>query len=327
VGPSRPSGPVTVAGVIAIIGSCLAIFGCAMAWVGITMLPSTPSAPQLPPSVKSAAAAAMLFFLAVAVFGVFTGVGILRLKNWARISAMIWAALVAIFGSLSLVFALFVPLPSPPAGPSVPMLAVRVLLFVFYGIPVAIGIWWLILFNRPAVRAQFAGTPPVDQPVLPKAPRCPLPVAVIAGFLGVSFVLVLLMALAGFPFPVLLFGHVIRGQLGAAIFALTTVLTLASAIGLWKLKRWSYPLLIGLQLFWLASGAVTFLSSSYEQNMREIMNDMQLPQTDASTQIYLHGHAWTLLIGLLPSIAMLAILLYYRVPFWEAAEAAEKQRH
>lgn len=326
--PSRPSGSVVAAGIVAIVGSCLAILGCGLGLIGTTMLPTTsPNGAELPSTVKAMAAAVMFFFLAIAVFGVFTGAGILRLKNWARISAMVWAGFTACLGSISLLFAMFVPLPNPPAATPVPVMAVRVFLFVFYAIPVGIGVWWLILFNRPAVRAQFAGTAPLAQPQAAKGPRCPLPVTVIAAFLGCSFVLVLFLALSGFPFPVVLFAHRIRGQLGAGIFALTSVLTLAAAIGLWRLKRWSYPLIIGLQAFWLASGTMTFLSPSYERTMQEVMSEMNLPQTDASMKIYVHSHAWAMLCGLLPSVVILVILLYYRGPFQEAADAAEQSRH
>ena len=138
-----------------------------------------------------------------------------------------------------------------------------------------------------------------------------------------SFVMVFLMALLHFPLPVVMFGHLLRGQLGAAVLALTTVLTLAAAVGLWKLKHWSYPLIIALQSFWLISAAVTFLSPSYEQNMREVFEEMHMPETAWAPEMYMRSHAWVMIMGLLPSLVILLILLYYRVPFHNAADRAK----
>jgi hypothetical protein len=132
--------------------------------------------------------------------------------------------------------------------------------------------------------------------------------------------MVFLMALLHFPLPVVMFGHFLRGQLGAAVLALTTVLTLAAAVGLWKPQHWSYPLIITLQSFWRISGAVTFLSPSYERNMREVFEEMHMPATASASEVYMHNHVWVMIMGLLPSLVILLILLYYRAPFGNAAD-------
>jgi uncharacterized membrane protein (DUF2068 family) len=327
----RASGSVVAAGVVAIIGSCFAILGAALGLFGMTMLPSSPSASQLPAGFQTMATVVLVVWLAVSVFGIATGVGILRLKNWARITALVWAAISAGLCSVILLFSLVMPLPTPSGQHPIPAPAVRMIVIVFYSIPVGVGTWWLILFNRPRVRAEFSGEALIEQPALeggmnpavsPAAPRCPLPIAIIAGFLFFSFLSAFLMPLVHIPVPVILFGHRLHGSLATGAFVLTTMLMLVAAVGLWKLKLWSYPLIVGLQSIWLLSGLVTCLSPSFEQNMREVFDEMQTPNADYASQLYLH-HRSLALIGLVPAVALLAILLYYRSAFLKAAEAAK----
>ncbi len=327
---SRVSASVIAAGIVAILGSCLAILGIALGLIGIALIPSTSAVHQMPAAVRSMTMAMLALFLGVAVFGVFTGVGLIRLKNWARISAMIWAGITAVFGSLILLFTLFMPIPSAPGGQPAAVAVVKVFLFVFYAVPVVIGIWWLILFNRPNIRAQFSGLAPGSSVTEETAkPRCPLPVAVIAGFLVFSFLCVLLVVpLFHFRVPMLLFGHLLRGRFGFGILMLTAVLILIAAMGLWRLKRWSYPLIIGLQAFWLLNGTITFLSPNFGQNMQEILNETQMPVRSATamdwaSQNYLHSVWWMMILGLVPNLLILAILLYYRDAFQKAAAEAE----
>jgi hypothetical protein len=329
----RASGAVIAAGIVAIIGSCFAMLGTALGIFGMTMLPSAPEARQLPAGFQTMATVVLVVWLAVAVFGVATGVGILRLKNWARISALVWAGLSASLCSVILLFSLVMPLPTPTGQQPISLFAVRMILIAFYSTPVAVGIWWLILFTRPRVRAEFLGASPAEQtpiasgavpPVSAATPRCPLPIAIIAGFLFFSFLSAFLMPLLHIPVPVILFGHRLHGSLATGAFVLTTMLMLVAAVGLWKLKLWSYPLVVGLQSFWLLSGLVTFLSPNFAQTMREVFEEMQMPNSDYASQLYLH-HRSLALIGLLPAIALLAILLYYRPAFLKAAEAAKNR--
>jgi hypothetical protein len=115
--------------------------GCASALLGLAILPATPRTPPIPATVKSVAIVAILFSAAFALFGVFSGVGLLCLKNWARISALICAAIITFFGALM----------------------------------------WLVLFNRPNIREQFLGIAVASTRKTPQKQRCPLPIAVLPG--------------------------------------------------------------------------------------------------------------------------------------------------
>jgi hypothetical protein len=49
-------------------------------------------------------------------------------------------------------------------------------------------------------------------------------------------------------------------------------------MGLLKLKKWSYPLVLAMQGFWLLSGIVTVLSPTYPKLMQETLSQMRLPE-------------------------------------------------
>jgi len=101
--------------------------------------------------------------LVFSVFGIATGIGLLYLRNWARISVLIWSGLLVFFGTIGIPVAYltsFSPTPNAPALPPESMQVVRWILLVICGLPLLIGGWWLVLFNRKSVKAHFAGAWP-----------------------------------------------------------------------------------------------------------------------------------------------------------------------
>src|SRR5258708_36935579 len=92
---------------------------------------------------------------------------------------------------------------SPMALPMLRLLAVMV-----YGIPLLIGVWWLLLFNQRAIKEQFLAPALGDgQLAAPARPRCPLPLAILAGFSILSAGFSLLLPFTTFHVNVLLFGR------------------------------------------------------------------------------------------------------------------------
>src|SRR5260370_1657321 len=112
--PSGPSGSVIAAGVGVILASLVTILIAVAAIAGMSLMPPAGSSPPIPQSVKSTAVAMMVFLAGLAIFGIFTSVGVLHLKNWARVSILIWGALMSPFSFLSLPFPPFITLPDPP---------------------------------------------------------------------------------------------------------------------------------------------------------------------------------------------------------------------
>ena len=152
-----------------------------------------------------------------------------------------------------------------------------------------------------------------------------MPVAIIAGFMLFSVLGMFAMPFMHMPVVTILFGHRIHGELGSFLFASSTVLYLAAAIGLIRLKRWSYPLSIGLYAFWSFSGLVTILSPGYGQLMNEVLSEHRSPALSGPTIQFIRSPSFAL-ITLIPTVIIMCILLYYRRSFSEASAAAQSIR-
>jgi len=199
-------------------------------------------------------------------------------------------------------------------------------MLIVYGMPLLMGIWWLVLFSRKSVKAQFRGTTTSADPGLPQKPACPLPISVLAWFYITSILNLLFLPFLPFHVPIFVFGRVLPGSVGLAVLILSCLAFSLAGIGLLKLKPWSYSLTIGLQLFWLASTAVTVLSPNYNSVMDSFMKEMQasfhLPETQFFPANFADHYGWTVVLGLLLAGAILGLLVYYRPRFLEAASRA-----
>jgi hypothetical protein len=322
VSSTKPSVAVLVSGILAILGSAFAILVSAFTLAALYLIPLPPTAPVTPSYVRSIASVSMLIFLGIAVFGIFTGIGLIRLRNWARISILIFSGLTVFFGGTALLVLVAIPFPINPSGPPVDPGAVKAVVLLVYGIPVLISLWWLVLFNLKTTKAQFAGTSSETSPGIPSAPACPLPVQIIAVFFLFSVLWVLVIPFLQMPFPAVFFGHPFYGASGKALIVLAGLLLGAGSIGVLKLKKWSYPLVLGIQGFWLLSGTITIFSPTFPRLVQEMLSQMHLPENAvfpySMRQLQLF---WSL--GLLFSILIIAILLFYRRRFMGAASARE----
>ncbi len=161
--------------------------------------------PRLPPSVENPRHGAHGFLICLSLFGMATGIGLIYLRNWARISVLIWGGFSVFFGLIGIPIAFFTQFPPNPRSPALPaesMQVVRWFLLGIYGIPLLIGTWMLILFNRKSVKAQFARQgESADQG--PRKLACPLPIAVLAWFYFASVLNLLFLTLLSFHFPLL----------------------------------------------------------------------------------------------------------------------------
>ena len=109
----RPSAAIIAAGIVAIVGSVLTMLGVLMGLFGVILGPHLAQQSPMPTFVQTTAIAGMAFLLAQTALGIFTGVGLLRLRNWARISALVWAGITVPCALLIVFMMLLVPLPTP----------------------------------------------------------------------------------------------------------------------------------------------------------------------------------------------------------------------
>jgi hypothetical protein len=250
---------VTLSAVVTIIGSVLtALFGVAM------LAPFVASQRNdVPPYVRVAGLVTAGAMLALATWGVTTAIGLIRLRRWARVCILVFSVfMVLTFGSGAIVMA-FLPLPSPPNVPPGLMTGIRIGIVCIYGILALIGGWWLYLFNRAAVVAQFAPGPP---------PARPLSVSMIAWFL--VFGGVVCFVYTWLPFPAMLFGFMIKGWPAMTIYLLLALLQLWLGIGLLRLRPLSRVLTIGFFLLGALNSLAFALLPGFAARMTEAMGSM-----------------------------------------------------
>jgi hypothetical protein len=213
-----------------------------------------------------------------------------------------------------------------PGPPGIKMM-VAGLLVLIYGVPVAVAVWWLILLTRRSVVAQFESRRPSLPPAGGfqfKKPGCPTPIAVVAWFLLGSVLNFVFLPFLPFQAPVILFGHLFHRTTAWLVLFCLSALLVASGIGLLRLQRWSYPLALGLQLFYIANLLITTLNPAYPDQMRAIFGEMHLPAMPPGfpdpSQFIQYGRYFSL-AGLLIPLAWSVCLLYSRETFFAAAQA------
>jgi hypothetical protein len=330
---SRPSPAVIAAAVVAILGGLLILLGCSLAFLGVLLQGSAYNTPGTPPFLRNFTLGTMGFMMCLSLFGGVTGIGLIYLRNWARISVLIWGGCSAFFGAIGVAMAFLISAGFPSNAAQLPaesLRLMRVILFCIYGLPLIVGVWWLILFNRKSVKAQFAGTVGAVDPGVPQKPRCPLPVAVVAWLYVTSLLNLLFLPFTSVHAPVFLFGMLLPDKVGMGVLILTCMVFTVCGIGMLRLKPWSYSLTLGLQVFWLTSTVVSVFRPNYkaamESFLEQMRTSMQLPTTQFNPNYYLQYFGWMMAIGLLLAAAVLGLLIYYRRRFLEAASAAATSR-
>ena len=190
-----------------------------------------------------------VLFLGLAIWGIATAVGLHRLRNWARLSVLVIGggmAVIGFFSALAMLAVMFMPLPASAAmganqahATQIMVRAVLAFIALFYAGVLAVGIWWLVYFNRRNVRALFINA----QGELEESRR-PLLVSLFAVllFVGAPFCAVM----AFLPFPSLMFGLVLEGWEKTLFFLLYAAISACTGIGLWHLKEWGRRLALAL---------------------------------------------------------------------------------
>lgn len=293
-----------------------------------------------------------LFVIAVCVFGIFVGVGVLRRRNWARISIIVWAAFMTMVSAITIpvMFLVFNAMPGmmPADANVVPVMGfIKWFVVLFYGIPLGVGIWWLVLFTRPRVSTAFtapveamAPYPPamLDVSGFPLAapspttsptpkPACPLPLMILAGFLIFSSFFMVLMVLVPMTgaMPFFFFGHFYSGLTAKFLLGLMGLLFGAAGVGIFKLKPWALHTLLVLQSVFFVNGIISLMNRRFLAVMQEAMQ-----RADAENPAFAGGNPFLtssllhtfMIFGLCFSAALIGLLLFYRSRFLEAAAAA-----
>ena len=290
----KRSGGVTAAAIVLFIGSGLLVLMAALLVFSSFVVQSVKEPNPLGPAIFYVEAG---FLLALAGWGIATAVGILRLRSWARISILVMSGLAAAMMLLSsLGMLLVVPMmKQDPNMPSGAIVFVMVFELILLALPLAICIWWLILFSLKSVRMQFStgtqgavfqpaaagGMPVVAMREAParSARKIPVSIIVIAVFLLVGALF------AGFSVPltvrlhvpILLLGVLITGAKGLAAAIVIAALLLFLGIALLRRKPWSLDVTIAYAIFATLNALLFLVSSSRDAYFKIVISYYQVP--------------------------------------------------
>jgi hypothetical protein len=289
------SAGVTVSAVVAIIGSAFTIlFGAIMAAGSALVSKSSPPA-NVPINIGAFLVVEAAIICGFGAWGLAAGIGLIYLKRWARISILVFAAILVVFSLPGALFIAFIPFPKTN-DPNLPvnfMPLMRAGIALFYGMFAALGIFWLYFFNKRSVKTQFQAMPPVPEaaagdsflgvaapaPTVDQSAR-PLSITIIGWFLLVGSAIAplgLFMNRALFPgvqVPLYFLGFFVYGRNAYVVFIMWMAAQMAAAVGLLKLRNWGLFSAIALQCLGAINAALLLVIPGHRAKFQQIMETM-----------------------------------------------------
>lgn len=237
--------------------------------------------------------------LAFSAWGTSTGIAILLRRRWARISILVFAGLLAFLGAGSMLIMLFVLLLA--AIQSKPIDMVGWAAAALYAAATALGVWWLVLFNRSRSKEYFAAHGPVGEHARP------LSVSVIAWCLlvGAAF-----MAIgAAFGSPAMLFGTILTGWLALVVYGAFAAVQMYLGRGLLHLEGKARIGAITYLCFAAGNATVSLMRHGYAEMTRQMQ--IAIPRyLPAGGPIAMPGPMW---LFALSTTLFYAVAVYYLV--------------
>lgn len=337
---------VTISVVVVIAGSAFTILCGALALAGSAVISKLSPPANVPFNLGSVLIVEAIFIFAFGAWGLASGIGLIYLKQWARISLLVFAGiLVCIFVPGAAMMAV-IPLPAShdPNLPSNFMTVMRIGMALFYGMFAALGGFWLYFFNKRTVKVQFQTMQPVPEsaagdlfvgtavPVVDQPAR-PLSITIIGWFLLIScalsplFLLLNHALLPGFQFPFYFLGFFFFGRGAYMVLIVWMAAQMVAAAGLLKLKNWGLFGTIGLQCLTVANLALLAGIPGHRARFQQIMEAMMASMNTRMPQPA--PFAFPVWGGFAMSLPIVLVILYFlitrRHAFSPATEAADAQ--
>ena len=275
----KRSAGVTVVAVVSLLGSVLALCFGVLTGVMAFVMPRPASAPGLPPTAMLVTAG-VIYFLP-GVWGLLSGIGLIRLKNWARISTIVFGSLLIMVGGFTGVMVVFLSTmgltPPDQVNSATAASVMAVMRGMMTGLAVAqlgIGIWWVVFLTRPKVAAQFTGGATVMEGT---ASGRPISITIIAWFmlLGVLGSIFPLVVHSPVPFFLTTFSG-----LPATLYLIAMIVVVAyCGVGLLRLQPMARLLAIGYFAFGLVNTAVFALIPGGHARMAALFEWQQTHMT------------------------------------------------
>jgi len=327
----KRSAGITAAAIVALLGSAFVAFLAVIGLFGILLTlrlgSSAGTLPQQGPF-PAAAAAGMgsLFNFGLAGWGLATGIGLLRLKPWSRISMLVFAGFLAFSTAIASLIFLLIPLPEAANTGQNFNFVFRAIMELFCVVPLCVAVWWLVFFTRKSVAGQFSVIPdsttyPAIQAVasprtfVPGPPRLQRPIilTIVAWFYLASVISSVPWYFVGqirkMPFP--FFGMMLEGR-GVIIYLLLSAgFLLAAGIGLLRDKIWGYWLAFGTQLFGFVNIGVSIFLPGRTERLDRYMASVQLFFTPGMPALSVNYFGILLVLGLAGGMIVSAVILWF----------------
>lgn len=348
---TRSAGGVTASAIIALLGSVLLLAATALTLLSLAIAGGTGTTAM---PVKFLMIPIAIIEGGFACWGIACGVGLLRYREWARISMLVFSGLLLLMSIPGLAFVWMMSgmmaFQPPPANINDPesyhriVTIMRVGMGSFYGVLIALGICWLIYFTRPKVRELFraraaaslevpsimpaggvlpqATAPAPYEPPAQTRPARPMSVTIIAWYLiitGLFFPMSFLMHV-----PTMVLWFLVRGASAKLVTIALCLAQIGIGIGLLKLRRWSRVAGICYCVFLIVNSfTITFAPGArarYQQAREEIMTEFQVQDSDyANMQKRLVFPLW---LGLVFALPIQSAILWFLVKEKRAFDAA-----
>jgi len=324
----RPAG-VTISAMVVFIGSGLTLLSGVLMILAFAVMPSD----STPAFTRSGGLIMSVFMLGLAAWGIATGVNLLHMREWARISMIVFSGLLLVMAVPGLLMMIVMPLPTPPVpavpnGEAIPplehfMTAVRIGLAVFYALLALLGGWWVYFFNSRPIREQFRGAiEPTSETWAPAAfaptevsgsPKRPVSITIIAYLTLVGACMFPILNILHLPLTFL--GFFFTGGKAALIVTGYMSVQLLMAYGLLKLEKWGRSLAIYYFNFAIFNSIISVIlpgaQARYEEATAAMQTSMGLPPTPFQFPIW---------FSLVFSLPMIAVQLWFVVTRKQAFE-------
>jgi hypothetical protein len=316
----RPVG-IIVSSILQVLGSLFTLLPGAAALFVPLMLKTQGQEPKLPAAFFYVYSA---FYLLLAALGFATAVGLWKVRRWARISTLIFAGVLVVFGLLFLLFVAFVPVPTPAGTTESTRQGVALAKAFLACLSVALGGLggaWLYYFNRRPVKELFAG---IGGGRPEGAARLPVSILVLSILNLTGAPWLLLIAWLGLPGQFL--GFVVQGRAASLLYLLTAVLALYVGIGLLRLSPLSCIVAIAYYAYAGMSGLLSWAlpgrDARYQLVVGESLRMWHMPIADQSFQVASSGMRMGFLMGIVISGVAIYFLVTRRSAFERGSQPA-----
>ncbi len=310
----KRSAGVTASAVIVFIGSALALICGVFGILAISLVSTTPAQPQLS---KSFMIFVLVLIIGLAAWGLSSGIGLLHLRGWARISMLVFSAFLLVGCLPATVLLAVMPFPTTAVIPGDPetmaraVTAARTFGVIFYGLLAALGGWGLYFFSKRSTRDQFLGpstTPGSVQFAAAKSLSSgrPLSITIIGWYMLISA-----FSMVAFLFvhaPVFFLGFFFSGLTASGIMLTLGTVQIATASGLLKLQPWSRTVALYYFQFLIFNALTMVLVPGTQARYDQAMIDMQ--QALGTPPSPFHIPIWT---GLLFALPISGVVLWFLI--------------